>query len=184
MSGPLRLALYGTGNVGRALIARLEARDDEALALVHVANSRHEWRDEHAGAPHIVLDATACEDIAKRHATWLARGVHVVTANKLGQGASIERWRAIERACTDSGSRYGDAATVGAGLPLLRTIRALRAGGDAIHGFAGVLSGSLAWLLSHHDGTRPFSQLVREARAAGYTEPDPRVDLSGEDVRR
>jgi homoserine dehydrogenase len=67
---------------------------------------------------------------------------------------------------------------------LLRTIRALRDGGDRIHGIAGVLSGSLAWLLARHDGLRPFEDLVDEARALGYTEPDPRQDLSGEDVRR
>jgi homoserine dehydrogenase len=66
----------------------------------------------------------------------------------------------------------------------LRSIRELRAGGDRIHAIAGVMSGSLAWLFDRFDGTRPFSQLVKEARAAGYTEPDPREDLSGEDVRR
>ena len=65
-----------------------------------------------------------------------------------------------------------------------RTLRALRAGGDRIHAIAGVLSGSLAWLFDRFDGLRPFSRFVREARAAGYTEPDPRDDLSGEDVRR
>jgi len=184
VSGALRLALYGTGTVGRALIERLEARDDDALSLVHVENSRYAWREDTAGAPHIVLDATASEAIATRHATWLARGVHVVTANKLGQGADLARFRAIEAARHDSGARYGDAATVGAGLPILRTLRALQRGGDAIHSFAGVLSGSVAWLLSRYDGSRPFSGLVHEARDKGYTEPDPRIDLSGEDVRR
>src|SRR3546814_6602187 len=74
--------------------------------------------------------------------------------------------------------------SVGAGLPLLRSIRALVAGGDRIHGVEGVLSGSLGWLFGRYDGERPFSDFVREARDAGYTEPDPRIDLSGEDVRR
>src|SRR5690606_16244813 len=115
---------------------------------------------------------------------WLARGIHVVTACKLGQGGSLRRWRAIRDAAEAGGTRYGDSATVGAGLPLLRTIRALRAGGDRIHGIAGVLSGSLAWLFDAYDGSRSFSACVAEARAAGYTEPDPRDDLSGEDVRR
>jgi homoserine dehydrogenase len=73
---------------------------------------------------------------------------------------------------------------VGAGLPLLRSLRELQAGGDRIHAIAGVLSGSLAWLFNQYDGMRPFSALVRQARDAGYTEPDPRDDLSGEDVRR
>jgi homoserine dehydrogenase len=67
---------------------------------------------------------------------------------------------------------------------LLRTLRELQAGGDRIHAVAGVLSGSLAWLFNHYDGLRPFSKFVRAARDAGYTEPDPRDDLSGEDVRR
>src|SRR3546814_18544607 len=59
-----------------------------------------------------------------------------------------------------------------------------RSGGDRIHAVEGVLSGSLGWLFGRYDGERPFSGLVREARDAGYTEPDPRIDLSGEDVRR
>ena len=72
--------------------------------------------------------------------------------------------------------RFGIAAT--------RSIRELRAGGDRIHAIAGVMSGSLAWLFERFDGAQPFSALVREARDRGFTEPDPREDLSGEDVRR
>lgn len=132
----------------------------------------------------IVIDATASEAIAERHAHWLARGIHVVTACKLGQGAALSRWRGIRAGCVAGAARYGDSATVGAGLPLLRTLRELQAGGDRIHAIAGVLSGSLAWLFHHYDGMRPFSALVRQAGEAGYTEPDPRDDLSGEDVRR
>ncbi len=132
----------------------------------------------------IVIDATASDSVADRHATWLAQGIHVVTACKLGQGTSLARWQAIRGAQRVGDSRYGDSATVGAGLPLLRSIRALQAGGDRIHAIAGVLSGSLAWLFDRYDGLRPFSGFVRQARDAGYTEPDPRDDLSGEDVRR
>lgn len=182
------------------------------ISLVHVANSRHAISNRFgvadrsdallpASGPHtsslesvapalagkgarIVIDATASEVVAERHAEWLAQGIHVVTACKLGQGTHLSRWRGIRDACRIGGSRYGDSATVGAGLPLLRSIRDLRNGGDRIHAIAGVLSGSLAWLFHHYDGMRPFSTLVRQARDAGYTEPDPREDLSGEDVRR
>jgi homoserine dehydrogenase len=132
----------------------------------------------------IVVDASASEEVAARHARWLRRGVHVVTANKLGVGASLERALEIAQAQRQGHSRYGDGATVGAGLPLLRSIRELVRGGDCIRAVEGVLSGSLAWLFDRYDGMRPFSGFVREARAAGYTEPDPRIDLSGEDVRR
>lgn len=184
----------------------------ERLALVHVANSRRALADGDGLAPErvaslladapqagsldavaaalgeggarVVVDATASTAVAERHAQWLAQGIHVVTACKIGQGTSLTRWRAIRGACAAGGSGYGDSATVGAGLPLLRSLRELQAGGDRILAIAGVLSGSLAWLFNHYDGMRPFSSLVRQARDAGYTEPDPRDDLSGEDVRR
>lgn len=142
--------------------------------------------DDAAGSrgTRIIIDATAADDVAGRHADWLARGIHVVTACKLGQGTSLERWHAIQSAKHAGGTFYGDSATVGAGLPLLRSVRELQAGGDRIDAIAGVLSGSLAWLFNRFDGLRPFSGFVRQARDAGYTEPDPREDLSGEDVRR
>ena len=184
----------------------------ERLSLVHAANSRFaisnrdglpaDTRDllmrnpPHASSldavedvfaghgPRIVIDATASEQVAERHARWLSKGIHVVTACKLGQGTSLSRWHAIQSAQAAGGTSYGDSATVGAGLPLLRSLRALQAGGDRIHAIAGVLSGSMAWLCNEYDGLRPFSGFVRQACEAGYTEPDPRDDLSGEDVRR
>jgi homoserine dehydrogenase len=206
------IALLGVGTVGGALLERIArlAPTLPALRLVHVATSRRVLRgsidpcdarralatSRVSGAttdpldafdgrpPAIVIDATGSDAVAERHARWLGRGVHVVTASKLGQGASLGRWRAIEVARRNAGTHYGDSATVGAGLPLLRSLRALRAGGDDIAGIAGVLSGSMAWLFGEYDGLRAFSGFVRQARAAGYTEPDPRDDLSGEDVRR
>jgi len=227
-----RIALLGTGTVGRAVLERLASWEGTALGktlqLVHVANSRVAVSDAEGlcvrqsalvlgaagvsesalqAAAHarrlspvpsglaaatealgrrgcrIVVDATASEAVAEQHAHWLAQGIHVVTACKLGQGTTLARWRAI-RDAIKNGAHYGDSATVGAGLPLLRSLRELQAGGDRIHGIAGVLSGSLAWLFNQYDGMRPFSALVRQARDAGYTEPDPRDDLSGEDVRR
>lgn len=208
-----RLTLIGTGTVGAAFVSRwqrLAARGLVLPRLALLANSRGAFsceddphralqlathaddarrdpqnvRDAHLVQGDVVVDATASEAVAARHAEWVSHGVHVVTANKLGNGADLLRAQAIVRATRAGGARYGDAATVGAGLPLLRSIRELVAGGDHIHAVEGVLSGSLAWLFDRYDGTRAFSGLVREARDAGYTEPDPRQDLSGEDVRR
>jgi homoserine dehydrogenase len=206
-----KIALLGTGTVGNAVVARLQALEGTPLAerlhLLQIANTRSlfrrslrdgDWREVPRASlatseivrtlgsqgTRVVIDATASEDVAERHALWLAQGVHVVTACKLGQGADLARWRAIRDAQRIGGTQYGDSATVGAGLPVLSSIRALRAGGDTVHAIAGVLSGSLAWLFHHYDGLRPFSGFVRQARDAGYTEPDPRDDLSGEDVRR
>lgn len=207
-----RIALLGTGTVGSVLVARYLRLQQRGVALPSfsvIANSRDieacgsdpDTALQRAAASKrapgtvqvdadafsrgdIVVDATASDDIAAQHADWLARGLHVVTANKLGSGAAWARAQAIASARRAGRAHYGDSATVGAGLPLLRSIRELVAGGDRIHAVEGVLSGSLAWLFDRYDGMRPFSGFVREARAAGYTEPDPRLDLSGEDVRR
>ncbi|MBS7456381.1 homoserine dehydrogenase [Coralloluteibacterium stylophorae] len=205
-----RLALLGTGLVGSAFVARHARLGGAAAGLPGfrwLANSRTcAGCGEDAGtaldaaraAPQgaaghvlaaiergdIVVDATASDAVAARHAEWLARGIHVVTANKLGHGAGIDRSRAICDAQARHRSRYGDGATVGAGLPLLASLRTLVAGGDRVHAIEGVLSGSLAWLFNGYDGREPFSARLRAAREAGYTEPDPRIDLSGEDVRR
>lgn len=200
------VALLGTGTVGAALLARwsrLQAtRRLDGLRLCEVRNTRRCWVDgsgldaaslpaaasapvdafapDALGEGGFVIDATASEETAAQHASWLSAGLRVVTANKAGIGGDLPRYRAIAR----HAPRYGDSATVGAGLPLLRSLRELRAGGDEILSIAGVLSGSLAWLFHAYDGMRPFSALVREAGRLGYTEPDPRLDLSGEDVRR
>lgn len=207
-----RLLLLGTGGVGRAFVQRHQRllASGQPLPPLHlVANARGFSRcgsdaedtfrrmdalarpsggidvpDDDWCAGDVVVDATASDAVAARHAAWLERGLHVVTANKLGVGATLSRARAIQRAAERSGAGYGDSATVGAGLPVLRSLRALLAGGDRIHSIEGVLSGSLAWLFRRFDGTQPFSALLRCAQADGYTEPDPRVDLGGEDVRR
>lgn len=209
-----KLALLGTGVVGTAFVARyqrLQQCGHSLPAFAWLANSRAlQYCDElparaleqarastlEVGAlppwaeaealrrGDVLVDATASEAVADWHASWLARGVHVVTANKLGYGGALSRASAIAEAAQEGNARYGDSATVGAGLPLLRSLRELVAGGDRIHRVEGVLSGSLAWLFHHYDGMRPFSGFVREARQLGYTEPDPRLDLSGEDVRR
>ena len=132
----------------------------------------------------ILIDATADGEVAANHPALLYAGVHVATACKLAAGTSLALWKQIQTACERTGTGFGDRATVGAGLPLLRSLRELRNGGDRIHAIAGVMSGSLAWLFDRFDGIRPFSELVGEAHAKGFTEPDPREDLSGEDVRR
>ncbi|HEX7341529.1 MAG TPA: homoserine dehydrogenase [Rhodanobacteraceae bacterium] len=138
-----------------------------------------------SGARHrVIVDATASAGLAAQHAAWLTEGCHVVTANKAANGGLLAQWRELQAARKQGGTRYGDAATVGAGLPIIDTIRRLRACGDALLTLEGVFSGSLGWLFSSYDGSVPFSQLLRRARELGYSEPDPRMDLSGQDVAR
>lgn len=212
-AGEIAVVLFGTGKVGGAFLQLLGTSAGRTLRLVGAANSRHqqtqpaalaerrlrerldaggEPRDDaallralHASpAPiRVVIDATDSVELAKRHPEWLSHGCHVVTANKALAGGALDGWRALLAACAQD-VRYGDSATVGAGLPALATLRRLRACGDRVERIEGVFSGSLSYLFNHYDGRQPFSTLLREAWALGYTEPDPRADLAGEDVAR
>jgi aspartokinase/homoserine dehydrogenase 1 len=139
-------------------------------------------RAEHL--PHaLIVDCSGSDAVAARYPEWLAMGIHVVTPSKHAGSGDWARYRAIREAETRGGLfRYE--ATVGAGLPVIQTLRSLLDTGDALTGIEGVLSGTLAWLFNRYDGSMPFSELVAEAKALGYTEPDPRDDLSGTDVAR
>jgi aspartokinase/homoserine dehydrogenase 1 len=137
-----------------------------------------------ADGPAVLVDCSASEAVADRYAGWLAAGLHVVTPNKLAGSGSLARWRAIRDAAASGPARWRYEATVGAGLPVIQTLRDLLDTGDTLQAIEGMFSGTLAWLCNRHDGAQPFSALLREAHARGYTEPDPREDLSGTDVAR
>jgi len=142
---------------------------------------------EHVRAEHIphalIVDCSGSEAVAARYPEWLAAGIHVVTPSKHAGAGPLERYEAIRDAARHGGQfRYE--ATVGAGLPVIQTLRSLLDTGDELTEVEGILSGTLAWLFNRYDGRTPFSQLVREAHELGYTEPDPRDDLSGTDVAR
>lgn len=206
--------LLGTGGVGTALLGLLATPAAAGIRLIGVANSRQQilraqglptasaaaalgqqpaHRNEDAlfaglansdAARRVIVDATASAAVAARHATWLAAGIDVVTANKCAVDGTAQSWTALHQAAQAGCASYGDAATVGAGLPVLATLRRLRACGDPILAIEGVFSGSLSWLFNEFDGRRSFSTLLAEAHELGFTEPDPRVDLDGVDVLR
>jgi aspartokinase/homoserine dehydrogenase 1 len=135
--------------------------------------------------PHsVIVDCTASGDVARQYAAWLAAGIHIVTPNKKANSAPLAEYRALHEARRAGGSHYLYEATVGAGLPIIQTLRDLRQTGDAITSIEGIFSGTLAYLFNVYDGSVPFSEIVRDAKNRGYTEPDPRDDLSGTDVAR
>jgi len=136
------------------------------------------------GAVPVLVDCTASDDLADRYEAWLGAGVHVVTPNKHAGAGPLSRYRGIRRAMRTGGGRWRYEATVGAGLPVVGTLQDLLATGDELLAVEGVLSGTLAYLLSEREAGRPFSVSVPRARELGYTEPDPREDLSGMDVAR
>ena len=135
--------------------------------------------------PHTVLiDCSADSDIARHYRDWLAAGIHIVTPNKRANSSELSYYESLKAARRESGAHYLYETTVGAGLPVIQTLRDLRETGDEITRIEGIFSGTLAYLFNVYDGTTPFSAIVREAKQRGYTEPDPRDDLSGTDVAR
>lgn len=164
---------------GRELVPELRVSgaplDVDAL-LLHV-------KAEHL--PHaVVIDCTASDALADRYASWIDRGVHVVTANKHAGAGPWTRYESIIKAGKKGAARFRYEATVGAGLPIIQTLRDLLDTGDEIVAIEGIFSGTLAYIFNVFDGKKPFSELVRDAKARGYTEADPRDDLSGRDVAR
>jgi aspartokinase/homoserine dehydrogenase 1 len=184
------LRIVGVANSRRTLTDRAGIRPCDAMARLWAEGGQPGLEApvdalEQTGADvRVIIDATAAPQVAAHHARWLAQGIHVVSANKLAAGGTLSDWQALGLAAEMGSSRYGDAATVGAGLPALSTLRRLRRAGDVLVELAGVFSGSLSFLFNSWDGTVPFSSLLAEARKRGYTEPDPRADLSGRDVAR
>lgn len=132
--------------------------------------------------PLVFVDCTASEALAARHTALLTRGIAVVTANKHGLAAAPAAYQALHEAARRTPLRA--ATTVGAGLPVLATVRSLRRRGDALVSLRATLSGTLAYVLAAAHSGAPLSRAVAEAHALGYTEPNPAADLSGADVAR
>ncbi|HSC09713.1 MAG TPA: bifunctional aspartate kinase/homoserine dehydrogenase I [Rhodanobacteraceae bacterium] len=179
LSSSRRMCLDDRGIAGETWRERIGAAVD-ACDLDRFAGHVHTSHLPHA----IIVDCSASDAVAAHYAQWLAAGIHIVTPNKQAGAGPVERYRAIREAAAKGISRFRYEATVGAGLPIISTLRDLLDTGDEILAIDGIFSGTLAWLFNSYDGSVPFSKLVHQAHALGYTEPDPRDDLSGTDVAR
>lgn len=142
----------------------------------------------HVNAEHLphaaMVDCSASEEVARRYSGWFALGIHVVTPNKKAQSGPLDYYNELHAVRRDHGAHFLYETSVGAALPIIETLRDLRQTGDEIQSIEGILSGTLAYLFNVFDTSKSFSTIVREARDNGYTEPDPRDDLSGMDVAR
>jgi aspartokinase/homoserine dehydrogenase 1 len=131
-----------------------------------------------------LLDCTADASLIDAYPAFIEANLHIVTPNKLANVLPWPRYTALKQLMAARRRHFFDATNVGAGLPILSTLRDLTASGDAIVRIEGMLSGTLSYLFNVFDGSATFSAVVRNAHAAGYTEPDPREDLAGRDVAR
>ena len=164
-----RMALFDSGEV----IDRELDLDCDLDAFTRHVHAEH--------LPHaVIVDCSASDKIADRYHDWLRQGIHVITPNKHAGSGSLERYESLQQ----QSAKFCYEATVGAGLPIVTTLRDLIDTGDHVLAIDGILSGTLAFLFRSFDGSRPFSELVVDAMERGFTEPDPRDDLSGLDVAR
>jgi aspartokinase/homoserine dehydrogenase 1 len=132
----------------------------------------------------VFIDVTAAEEPVDYYDRLFSGNITIVAANKRANSGNMEQYVRLHSAARNRNVSFHYETNVGAGLPVINVIRNLFAGGDKILKIEAVLSGTLNWLFSEYDGTRPFSELVMVARERGYTEPDPREDLGGTDVAR
>ncbi len=149
---------------------------NEAIFLSHIAAQYY---------PHkVIIDCTSSETRAMQYAKLINNGFHVITPNKKAGAGPYDYYKELMAAVRKTGRKFLYETTVGAGLPVICTLKDLRETGDRVISVEGMVSGTLCWLFSEYDGSVPFSSLVKKARSLGYTEPDPRDDLSGMDVAR
>ncbi|KAL2467562.1 Bifunctional aspartokinase/homoserine dehydrogenase 2 [Forsythia ovata] len=132
----------------------------------------------------VLVDCTADSYVASYYHDWLRQGLHVITPNKKANSGPLEQYLKLRALQRQSYTHYFYEATVGAGLPIVSTLQGLLETGDKILRIEGIFSGTLSYIFNNFVGTRAFSEAVKEAKEAGYTEPDPRDDLSGTDVAR
>jgi aspartokinase/homoserine dehydrogenase 1 len=131
-----------------------------------------------------LVDCTAASSIVDAYPAFIKANLHIVTPNKRANVLPWRRYAALNELLATHQKRFLFETNVGAGLPVISTLRDLIVNGDPITKVEGIFSGTLSYLFNTFDGTSPFSTLVRDAHRMGYTEPDPREDLAGQDVAR
>lgn len=132
----------------------------------------------------VVVDCTSSQRVADSYARFLSEGLHVVTPNKKANTSSWSYYLELRRAAAKSRRKFLYDTNVGAGLPVIENLQNLLHAGDELITFSGILSGSLSFIFGKLDEGLSLSEATRQARELGFTEPDPREDLSGMDVAR
>jgi aspartokinase/homoserine dehydrogenase 1 len=132
----------------------------------------------------VFVDVTANEDVAKVYDSLLTNSISIVACNKIACSSSYGYYKNLKSLSKEYNAPFLFETNVGAGLPIIGTLNDLLRSGDKINRIQAVLSGTLNFVFNNYDGSRTFAQVVRQAQDEGYTEPDPRLDLSGTDVMR
>ncbi len=186
----LKLNVVGIANGHQALFDRdgLDLSNYRALLDEKgTASSPQIIRDEIIGMNifnSVFVDCTANADVASLYKDLLNNNISVVAANKIAASSSYANYSELKRIARNRGVKYLFETNVGAGLPIIKTINDLIASGDKILKIEAVVSGTLNFIFNKISADVPFSETIRLAKEQGYSEPDPRIDLSGKDVIR
>jgi bifunctional aspartokinase / homoserine dehydrogenase 1 len=132
----------------------------------------------------VYADVTASEEVANHYAKLLQKSVSVVACNKIACSSTYENYDRLKTLAGEYNTSFLFETNVGAGLPVIGTLNDLMRSGDEVLRMEAVLSGTLNFVFNNYDGTKTFASVVKQAQEEGYTEPDPRLDLSGTDVMR
>ena len=132
----------------------------------------------------IFVDVTASAETVEIYPKLLQKSISVIACNKIAASSEFEKYQKLKNLAREYNANFLFETNVGAGLPIINTLNDLIKSGDKINRIEAVLSGTLNFVFNNYDGSRIFSEVVRQAQIEGYTEPDPRLDLSGTDVAR
>ncbi|GJY32226.1 bifunctional aspartokinase/homoserine dehydrogenase 2, chloroplastic-like protein [Tanacetum coccineum] len=189
----IALGIIGPGLIGATLLnqlrdqaAVLKEKSNTDLRVMGIIGSTKMLLSDTSGPCEVLkqIDCTSSTEVADRYHNWLHHGIHVITPNKKANSGPLDKYLKLRALQRQSFTHYFYEATVGAGLPIMHTLRDLLQTGDKIIKIEGIFSGTLSYIFNSFVDTRAFSEVVVEAKAAGYTEPDPRDDLAGTDVAR
>jgi aspartokinase/homoserine dehydrogenase 1 len=167
----------------RIALNRWERDFEQHAVPLDMAEFERHINPDHLPHP-VIIDCTASSQVAGQYAAWLSRGISIITPNKKAFSGPFADYVALREQARQGSAHYFYEPTVGAALPIISTLRDLIHTGDEVRSIQGIFSGTLAYLFNVFDGSTPFSEIVRAAKENGYTEPDPRDDLSGMDVAR
>lgn len=132
----------------------------------------------------VFVDVTASDTVAKIYDQLLQKSISVVACNKVAASSVYNTYKKLKDLSREFNASFLFETNVGAGLPVIGTLNDLKRSGDKVNKIQAVLSGTLNFVFNNYNGTRTFAEVVKQAQDEGYTEPDPRLDLSGTDVMR
>ncbi len=186
----LKLNIVGIARSTKALFSRdgVDSEDyRQRLETEGIDITPERLRDEVIGMNifnSVFVDCTASPQIAALYKDFFTHSISVVTANKIAASSNYANYKDLKETALKRGVKFLFETNVGAGLPVINTINALKNSGDRIEKIEAVLSGTLNFIFNTIAADVPFSQTVRMAQEQGFSEPDPRIDLSGKDVIR